>query len=96
MAAEHRQCPRCKNFDSLKPLVDDTAGDAKWSEHDGQMFAVQQFRCEACGLSDLVERDFRLAHEQVKPVPGRALPSDGRMFVVHPIDKPPTRQEVTR
>lgn len=92
MAAESRQCSGCKNFDTLVPLKD-PASDALWVEHEGQMFAIKQLRCIACGLSDLVTRDFVASQEGIRPAPGQAAASDGRLFAVHPISKPPTHEE---
>jgi Zn ribbon nucleic-acid-binding protein len=89
MAVESRQCPRCQNFDTLVPLTDEE-NDAKTTKHGAQLFAVKQLRCVACGLSDLVERDFRRAHQNdPEPIPGKPSASDGHHFVVTPIDPPP-------
>lgn len=93
MAAEARQCPRCKNFDSLVP-VPDPVNDTKWTELEGRRFGVQQLRCVACGLSDLVERDVaRVSRAAPEPRPGEAVAGDGRMFVSHPMTDDPIEQE---
>lgn len=96
MAVESRQCPRCHNLDTLVPLTDEV-NDALTTEHGGVTFGVRQLRCVACGLSDLVERDAaRTARAEPEPMPGRPTSSDGRHFVVTPIDPDePDRAEVT-
>ena len=79
MAVESRQCPRCHNFDTLVPLTDED-NDKKTTALDGVTFGVKQYRCVACGLSDLVQRDAaRSARALGEPVPGKPTPSDGRM-----------------
>lgn len=88
MSIESRECPRCHNLDTLVPLVDED-NDAKTTEHNGKTFGVRQLRCVACGLSDLVERDFTRAHQNdPEPLPGRPKQSDGHHFIVTPIDPP--------
>jgi len=96
MIVKDRQCPRCRNFDTLVPLTDDD-NDKKTTALGGVTFSVRQFRCVACGLSDLVERDAgRTTRAQPEPSPGKPAPSDGRMFAVAPMDPDdPDEAEVT-
>lgn len=81
------RCPNCGNYDVLVPLKANLR-DVTWEEHGGRMVAVAQYRCIACGAADLIRRDFNARHENQKPQPGVASPSDGRMFVARPIDEP--------
>lgn len=94
MAAESRQCANCGNFDTLRP-IEEKSGDKKWTEIDGRFFSVEQLRCVACGLSDMVQRDFNEATKGFEPQPGRPAPGDGRRFVVHPIPEPPEQTEAS-
>ena len=56
-----------------------------WDEYDGRVMDVQHFICLACASSQLIERDFTERHSKVKPMPGQAAPSDGRLIVASPL-----------
>lgn len=86
---EGSRCPSCHNYDVLVPLRG-AKRDVTWEEHGGRVVAVEQFRCIACGASDLIQRDFNALHADKKPQTGKAAPGDGRMFVARPIPKPST------
>jgi len=86
-AYDARCCPSCGNYDSI------VASDPKGEETpnttlpDGRVLEVHQLRCLACGLVDVVKRDWVTAHEKDKPIPGRPTAGDGRMFVAKQLRK---------
>ena len=82
-AWEARQCSACGNYESLVPLKNDLRH-VTWP--DGQVFAVEQYRCLACGAADLIKRDWQNDHENDKPQRGQFAAGDGRMFVSRPFD----------
>lgn len=81
---EARQCPNCRNYDSLVELPRDLRH-VTWPEHNGRKFEVAQYRCLACGAADLIKRDWATKHEDEKPIAGQAATFDGRMFVTRPL-----------
>lgn len=82
-AWEARRCSSCGNYESMVPLKSDLRH-VTWP--DGQVFAVEQYRCLACGSADLIKRDWQTAHEKDKPTTGQHAAGDGRMFVARPVD----------
>ncbi len=88
MAIEDRHCPRCGNLDTLVPLPDEE-NDERTTTLGDQVYAVKQFRCATCALSDLVEREAgRAARALPDPAPGEPAIGDGRVFVATPVDPP--------
>lgn len=85
MAWEGKQCPNCKNYDSLVPLPL-ARRHVTWPQHGNKMWDVVQYRCLACGAADIIRRDFYEQHKDDKPVPGQFTEADGRMFVARPPD----------
>lgn len=81
MAWESNVCPKCGNYDSMRPA-------GKASQHaigpNGETFEVQFHRCSACGLEELVRREFNDAHKDDHPNASGALASDGLIFIARP------------
>lgn len=95
MVAESRQCPKCRNFDTFVPLKDEE-NDKRWTQHGDERYGVRQMQCKACALSDLVEREAgRVSEAEPKPQPGQPSISDGRVFIVQPINPDEPETEVT-
>gem|GEM_PF-2179094 len=81
LALEDGQCPGCRNYDSIVPSDPPRGVKPNTTLPDGRVVQVSQFRCFACGLVEVVKRDWMTAHEKDEPIPGRPSAGDGRMFV---------------
>ena len=81
-AWEARRCSTCGNYESLVPLKTDLRH-VTWP--DGEVFAVDQYRCLACGSAEIIKRDAAKAHEKDKAITGQFAWADGRMFVARPV-----------
>ena len=81
-AWEARRCSTCGNYESLVPLKTDLRH-VTWP--DGEVFAVDQYRCLACGSAEIIKRDYQSDHEKDKPTRGQFAAGDGRMFVARPV-----------
>lgn len=84
MTWESKQCPNCKNYDSLVELPRDLRH-VTWGQHGGKVFEVRQYRCMACGAADIIRRDFHEQHKDDKPVMGQYADGDGRIFIARPL-----------
>lgn len=81
MAWESRICPSCRNFDTLVPAGKD---ERTAITPDGRVFEVQMHRCLACGVEELVRREWREVHKDDRPSDTGALASDGLLFIARP------------
>ena len=81
MAWESRCCPSCSNYDSFVPQ-----GEAPQDVRtpDGRTFTVQLHRCLACGLEEMVRREWNDSQKHAPSYPGAALASDGLIFIARP------------
>lgn len=81
VAYDSKCCPSCATYDSMVPIKD-SAREVTWP--DGSVYTVKQLRCQACGASETVRRDFVEQHKDHKPVPYTASPADGLKFIIEP------------
>lgn len=81
IAYQSRCCPSCGNYQSMVPAGEDKRTVAG---PDGQVFKVQMQRCVACGLEELVRREWHAAHKDEVPNQTGALSGDGLSFVPRP------------
>lgn len=81
---EAGRCSSCGNYDCLVPLKADLRH-VTWGQHDGRKFAVEQYRCLACGAADIIKRDWLARHEKDEPKPGQFAAADGRQFRARPL-----------
>lgn len=81
MAWESRTCPACNNYLTVVPQG---ANDTHVTTADGRTFEVQMHRCVACGLEELVRREWHETHKEDAPNPTGALASDGLIFIARP------------
>jgi len=86
---ESRRCPTCKNYDSIVEFGP-ALRDVTWEEHGNRVYRVHQYRCLACGASDLIQRDWMRKHEKDEPLAGQSAAADGRMFAARPL--PPSKE----
>lgn len=86
-AYEDRLCSVCRNLDTVVPADPSDVGPARVTWPGGRSVTVFQFRCIACGATDVIKRDWAAAHENDKNEPGRAAAGDGRMFIGRPNPK---------
>jgi hypothetical protein len=81
MAWESRCCPQCGNYNPIIPAG--VAEDRYKKAPDGRRFTVHMYRCLACGVEELVRREWHEAHKNNQSING-PLAGDGLLFVARP------------
>lgn len=85
MAYEGRCCPQCQTYESLVPQG---PSGRKVATPDGRTFGITLYRCQVCGLEEMVRRNWRKEHENDEPTtPGGPLASDGLIFIPRPFEE---------